>query len=339
MKRNVIISGDFTISELTAPKPSNASKPKTAADRIAALKAAGIDTSCFFPMGSDMVVKVVDGVPVQVLDDDPIYQGIASGGYVNVHPLFRRFVMAQMFRLLRLMERTGDSFNALVQHRGYEYQWRMLENELHAIAKMQENNDTACFSQRVLWFNQDVVSAMIDDYLFKLRSYVDKLTYRRNKRGEKVYKHTCKGMPYVKIAGRNVFLSDIGSKIYTPVVKAFLAVKQAKTYRELYQLVVSFNKQRPHLKWRVKQADAFINAYKGAGAYFTMRNLVMFHGARFASKNEKASLQYIEEKAHAYEKEGWRMMGVMKQLIADAGISIEDKIHEWQVQKQQKQQK
>lgn len=79
MKRNVIISGDFTISELTAPKPSNASKPKTAADRIAALKAAGIDTSCFFPMGSDMVVKVVDGVPVQVLDDDPIYQSIASG--------------------------------------------------------------------------------------------------------------------------------------------------------------------------------------------------------------------------------------------------------------------
>lgn len=150
MKRNVIISGEFTINELTAPKPSNASKPKTAVDRIAALKAAGIDTSCFFPMGSDMVVKVVDGVPVQVFDDDPIYQSIASGGYVNVHPLFRRFVMAQMFRLLRRMERSGDSFNALVQHNGYEYQWRMLENELHAIAKMQENNDTACFSQRIL---------------------------------------------------------------------------------------------------------------------------------------------------------------------------------------------
>lgn len=229
MKRNVIISGDFTISELTAPKPSNASKPKTAADRIAALKAAGIDTSCFFPMGSDMVVKVVDGVPVQVLDDDPIYQGIASGGYVNVHPLFRRFVMAQMFRLLRRMERTGESFNALVQYNGYEYQWRMLENELHAIAKMQENNDTACFSQRVLWFNKDVVSAMIDDYLPKLRSRVDKLTYRRNKRGEMVYKHTCKGMPYVKIAGKNIFLDDLGSKIYAPVIKASLAVKQRPT--------------------------------------------------------------------------------------------------------------
>ena len=30
------------------------------------------------------------------------------------------------------------------------------------------------------------------------------------------------------------------------------------------------------------------------------------------------------------------MMGVVKQLIADAGISIEDKVHEWKVQKQQK---
>ena len=214
----------------------------------------------------------------------------------------------------------------------------MLENELHAIAKMQENNDTACFSQRVLWFNKDVVSAMIDDYLTKLRSHVDKITYRLNKRGERVFKHTCKGMPYVKIAGKNIFLDDIGSKIYTPVVKASLAVKQAKSYRELYQLVVSFNKQRPHLNWRVKQADAFINAYKGAGAYFTMRNLVMFHGARFASSmSEKASLQYVEDKAREYENEGWRMMGVMKQLIADAGISITGKIHEWQEQKQLKQ--
>lgn len=336
MKRNVIISGEFTINELTAPKPSKASKPKTAVDRIAALKAAGIDTSCFFPLGSDMVVKVVDGVPVQVFDDDPIYQSIASGGYVNVHPLFRRFVMAQMFRLLRRMERSGDSFNALVQHRGYEYQWRMLENELHAIAKMQENNDADCFSQRILWFNQDVVSAMIDDYLFKLRSHVDKLSHRRNKRGEMVYKHTCKGMPYVKIAGKNIFLSDLNNKIYIPAIGASFAAKRAKTYRELYQIVVRFNKRRPHLPWRTKQADAFINAYKGAGAYFTMRNLVMFHGARFASKNEKASLRHVEDKAREYEKEGWRMMGVMKKLIADAGISVEDKIHEWQVQKQQK---
>ena len=37
----------------------------------------------------------------------------------------------------------------------------------------------------------------------------------------------------------------------------------------------------------------------------------------------------METKAEEYKTEGWRMMGVMKQLIADSGISVEAKIAEW----------
>lgn len=82
-----------------------------------------------------------------------------------------------------------------------------------------------------------------------------------------------------------------------------------------------------------EQADAFITAYKGSGSYYTMRNLIMFHGARFMKNGRKMSetnsLKELESKAKLYDEEGWRMLGVLKQLIKESNIDIQGKILEW----------
>lgn len=328
MKRNVIISGEFSLTEVKNVETRQA-KPKTAAARIAALKAAGIDTSNYFPMGEEMVVKVVDGVPVQVTDDDPIYAKLQSGGYIGNYKLFRRYTMAQMFHMLRDMQRSGESFNGLLQRKGYEYMWRMLENELHAQAKMLDNADIKCLEQRSRWFNGSVAGDMVRDYVMDLRRYIEtNLIYRINSKGKKTYKHTCKGVPYVRIGNRNIFVADLNNKLYYPLMDISSQLNKANAITA-FTLVHRFNKTRKHLAWRTKQSDRFINAYKGSGAYFTMRNLVMFHGAHFTGMDESNSLDFIERKANEYRNEGWRMMGVMKMLIADSGISIDGKIAEW----------
>lgn len=72
MKRNVMISGEFTLSEMTSTSTNAATtapKKKKEKALIVALKAAGVDTSNYFVMGEDMVVKVVDGIPTQVTED------------------------------------------------------------------------------------------------------------------------------------------------------------------------------------------------------------------------------------------------------------------------------
>lgn len=329
-----MISGEFTINELTttgktAAKPTQGKK--TAAARIAALKAAGVDTSNYFPMGEEMLIKVVDGVPEQVMDDDPIFCKIAEGGYINHYKLFRRWVMAQMFRVLRYMEKSGSNFNETLQLSGYEYQWRVLENELYAQMKMEKHGDTVCLMQRKRWFNGGVAAGMVSDYTNKLQHYIEtELMYRTNSRGEKVYKHKCKDVPYVRLAGRNIFVADLNTKVYSPLLALAVKMHGAKNVKELYDLVHKFNSERKSLRGNVKQSNDFINAFKGSGAYFTMRNLIMFHGARFKGMNEKKkSLLYMEGKAEEYVTEGWCMMGVMKQLIADSGISVEAKIAEW----------
>ena len=332
MKRNVMISGEFTLSEMTGSNANaSAKKGNNAKARIEALKAAGVDTSNYFPMGEDMVIKVVDGVPTQVLDDDPIFQSITKGGYLNHYKLYRRWVMSQMFHILRDMEKKDKSFNALIQYRGYEYQWKVVENELYAQMKMEKNGDVQSLSGRARWFNSDSVAMMAEDYVKNLKDYIDgSLTYRIDRKGVRKFKHTCKGAPYIRLGGECIFVVDVQKKVFDPLQKIIKAIKNSKTATELYVNVFKFNRQRKSLKWDTKQSDAFINAYKGSGSYYTMRNLIMFHGARFkgAPTQEKSRL-LVEENAKEYIDVGWRMLGVLKQLISDSGISVEGKIREW----------
>lgn len=342
MKQIVTITGE-NLNIVTKSVEATAATKKTKAQmRLEALKAAGVDVSKYFPLGDDQLIKIENGAAVPVdMDDatiDAVGKKIVEGGYVNNWKLFRRWVMSQMFHMLRDMEKDGKSFNEVLQKKGYEYQWRMLENELYAQVKMSEHGDLDNVGARNRWFNGDVASDMVTDYISKLRSYVDNnliWNVKKDKDGneKKTYKHTCKGNPYVRLQNKDIFVSDLEKKVYTPLREIANEMAAVPTYKGLYDAVHKFNKNRKHLEWNTKQADAFINAYKGSGAYYTMRNLIMFHGARFLKggrkMSEAASLKELESKAKSYDEQGWRMLGVLKQLIKESGIDIQGKINEW----------
>ena len=126
-------------------------------------------------------------------------------------------------------------------------------------------------------------------------------------------------------------------KVYNPLRELANKMATVEDHKDLYNAVREFNKKRKHLAWDTKQADAFITAYKGSGSYYTMRNLIMFHGARFMKNGRKMSetdsLKELESKANLYDEEGWRMLGVLKQLIKDNNISVQGKILEWKIAK------
>lgn len=343
MKQIVTITGENLNIVTKNVEATAATCKKTKAQmRLEALKAAGVDVSRYFTLGDDQLVKIENGAAVPVdMDDatiDAVGKKIVEGGYVNNWKLFRRWVMSQMFHMLRDMEKDDKSFNEVLQHKGYEYQWRMLENELYAQVKMSEHGDLDNVGARNRWFNGDVASDMATDYISKLRKYVDdNLIYnvKKDKDGneKKAYKHTCKGNPYVRLQNKDIFVSDLEKKVYTPLREIANEMAAVPTYKGLYDAVHKFNKNRKHLEWNTKQADAFINAYKGSGAYYTMRNLIMFHGARFLKggrkMSEAASLKELESKAKSYDGQGWRMLGVLKQLIKESGIDIQGKMDEW----------
>lgn len=343
MKQIVTISGEnLNVVMNNAEIKHSESKGKTKAQmRIEALKAAGVDTSNYFTLGDEQVVKAVDGAIITVTDDvqmiDAIGKKIVEGGYISNWSLFRRWVMAQMFRYLREMEERGKYFNELLQRHGYEYQWQMLERELYAQMKMEKHGDKENLEMRNMWFDGATASAMATDYIVKLQDYIEKnLIYRTTAYGTKKYKHTCKGNAYIRLQNKNIFVSDLQKKVYAPLDAMAKRMRYTTSLSELYKIVCEFNRTRKRFTRDTKQANAFIDAYKGSGAYFTMRNLIMFHKARFYKDgkflSEEKSLVELEKKAteciDIYEP--WRMLGILKQLIKDNNISIKGKIAEWE---------
>lgn len=130
MKQIVTITGE-NLNIVTKNVEATAATKKTKAQmRLDALKAAGVDVSKYFPLGDDQLIKIENGAAVPVdMDDaanDEVGKKIVEGGYVNNWKLFRRWVMSQMFHMLRQMETDKLTFNEVLQRKGYEYQWRML---------------------------------------------------------------------------------------------------------------------------------------------------------------------------------------------------------------------
>lgn len=325
MKRQVIISGDFTVTEVSNTRNGTTATPvvpEKAQRRIDALRAAGVDVSNFFAMGDNMIVKVTDGIPSLVTDDDPIFTEISQGGYIRHYRLFRRWVMAQMFRNLRLMQLYGHDLTATVNRHGYEYQWSMVEKELLDQYKMAKHGDTECFNERNAWFNKTVVNGMALDYVNELRKYVDGITV-----------HKSKGREYKRLAGGRVYLDNIESTFFTPVIEAVSdIVNNSPTPQALYENVRHFNEVRYHFRRDAPEMSGyFIDAYKGSGGYFTCKNLILFHGCRVHNLSQEQSLAELEtaNTENSRQMQGWRMIGFMKELIHDNGISVQDKVAEW----------
>lgn len=308
--------------------------PKTAKERIDALRDAGVDVNNLFAMkganGGEYIASNKDGRLAILDDNDPIFDQIIAQGTVPNRRLCRRWVMGQMFHMMsytpyRSKEPVGVTH--MIHSRGYEYQWKMLMDELDAQMKM-ESRDPENFADRNRWYNANVVTAIAEDYIVQLKKRVDALKERK-----------CKGLPYKRICGRDIFVTDLHRKLYKPLYEAVTRIKQAENATQLYNAAKKFNNIRIRMPHDTPQSNAWIDAYKGAGAFFTMQNLVRFHGCTAIDDDGKRldkfqSLAFVMAKAEAYKDgEGWRLLGVLKKMLSDNNIDIKKKMAEWRKKK------
>ena len=321
VKNGIAIGKDSGLGEVFLP----------VSKRGDALRASGIDTSKYFsiqlPTGGEQLMKMSDeGVPVAVTADDPIMAAIVKQGTVPNRSLFRRWVMSQVFH--GLSSRWG--FTEWVKNHGYKYQWEMLVEELRVQAKLY-GKDMENFAARNRWFNRELAVTMSADYITKLEKDVQNRP-----------RHKCKGVPYVTIDHKHYFVSDIEKKLISPLRHLMFGINVTKTPQHLYKAVREFWQATPCGSGCYDQCAAWKDAYKGMGAYATMQNLLRFHGCQFPKDNDfynrrLTGLQMLENAANAYaDGEGWRLFGLMKQMLDENGIDIEAKMKEWAAAKKRK---
>lgn len=217
-----------------------------------------------------------DCTPDPQADEDAIQQEIMSDGYIEGKNLFRRWVMAQMFRALE----SGDYQKYYRENYNYLYQWKVVVDEFKAQSHITDMEELRI---RQTFFNWTVLYNMLQDYRKKFLSF----TKNSKKFGEKDNKYIF--VPY----NANYYLSEVPTTLneidtLLEHVKntgtSVLPTTQgdpAQLYNyasQIYKLIKGFNNSWPRLKNNTPKAPAFREAFMAAGAYYTLENMIKFHG-------------------------------------------------------------
>lgn len=294
-------------------------------ERMNKLEAMGVNVSKYFTIplengGSVTVIIDENGNPVKV--NDTIANQIIADGYVRNTKLHRRWVMAQMFQGLNYVSydkrRTG--YNEWLKNFGIKYEFDMMLEEIRVLGKLEER-DRDTFIERSHFFTKDVIIKTMEDYIAELKKYIDAMPVKK-----------CKKVPYKRINGDNIFVEDIDKKIYSHLRYEINGVKYAKSYNDIYVVVRSFMKKMISIPCNAPKSKAWIDAYKGEGAFYTLKNLVMFHGCGIKVDNRfvygAAAMSVLNKKLGEYQGEGWRMFALMKKVIADNGFDFKKRMSE-----------
>lgn len=311
-------------------------------ERMEKLNGMGVDTSKYFnlnlpdglkPGATISLVISEDGQPIIVSDNDTVRDQIIADGYVRNTKLHRRFVMAQMFHMLNYVSFDGKNkgYTACLRDRfDYKYTLDMMIEEVRVLGKL-EKRDQESFVERSHFFTKAVVIAVLNDYVEKLKKYVDELP-----------KRNCKGVPYKRVKGIDIFEADLEKKLYKPIRERIARVQRAGNYEQMYRELIGFMRYSfVKLPYDTPKSKVWIDAYKGEGAYYTLKNLIMFHDCViYTGKygvfnyNKSANLcgaeavNYLKSKLDEYKGEGYRMFALMKKVIEDNRFDFNQRMKE-----------
>lgn len=315
-------------------------------NRKDALKAANINMNQFFSItfneglkpGTKLTVSLTDPDSGEVIEQDlssdlnklynDVSDEITNNGYVNNSKLFRRWVMAQMFRMMEYDNyKTGKSgFTACLNEQfPYDYQFTMMYDELKVLDKLYRT-DKEEFEKRSVFFNKDVVVATCNDYVDKLLKYIDSVKVLH-----------CQGKPYKRLFCQNIYIEDIKGELITPVMNCIETLKcgnykkSFSVFFKYYKLFMQFHKKLPK---DTPKCAVWKDAYKGAGSYYTLLNLVKFHECGIyhdkygSTLRGESACKYIEEKRIEYQSEYWRLFALLKKVIKDNDFNFHDRMKE-----------
>ena len=281
--------------------------------RLKELKKLGFDLSGLFGSGN---AGNADKSENDDRGDDDIEASIREEGDVEGKGLWRRWVMGQMFRALNS---TGgyDKYYSILP---YDYSWKTLMDELKAQSKIK---DPAQLEIRRRFFNKDAVIGMLNHYAKILRKLPKNIGTKK-----------CNGTPYVHIpyVGK-FFVHDINA--FSKKVKDVVIpnVKTASDPDELYIILKGFVKNMIPLPSNTRKSQAWRNAFMGAGAYYTLDNLIRFHNCViWASKytepflsnghkvynvplSKEKSLSVLDQMSVAYRADFYKLFALMKATI------------------------
>lgn len=242
---------------------------------------------------------------------DPVEESIRNDGFIKNHHLYRRWVMAQMLRHFRNEKDPAAFDHYFVSGKPYKYAWETTLNEMKAMKHLHGEE----LIKRERFFNLEVVKEMANEYNEQVKNYIAKLPKKWTvKNGKWAY--------YSKIPyGKEIKRSPKDKEFWASITEAVNKINEANTYWQMQKAVENFMATCPmHLK--MPKPNAWKNAFKGAGAYYTMDNMIKFHHCHWMLKSHylmlplSASLAELEKAVEETKGEYYRLYAMMCDFVA-----------------------
>lgn len=289
--------------------------------KVDALKAAG-----FTEEQINKMIGIVGFNKDEVIQSDAISEQImANRGAMN-SVSFRPWITSQF---LKAHFNYRGGVQEYINNKSYNWQFDMMLNECEVLMKMEQNKDKE-FEIRSKFFTLAVIKYVYEKYEKDLRDFLYLKAQQDNKK--------CKGVLYVKYIGlkdrgfykNSCFVSDIYSRIISPLWYHRSNIMNANSYSEMYAALSRFIKSKKFilLPHSYPKSKDWIDAFKGSGAYYSMMNLSQFSDLKIRNYKTRQVLtkgearEYLEDMA--YSSEGYELYGQFKQMIEDNNFNMDN---------------
>lgn len=273
-------------------------------DMTAQLHKAGVDTDGFLslrlnqsliPEGAELTIQIRDRKTGELFtlnlndDDDRIFgknsqfygQMMADGHVFNPY-IHRRFIAAQ-FRRLVMRHGIDGVRDAVAREYDWKYAIEQMKKETHKLANL-EKHDRSAFAERSLFFSMNAIISIISDYVQVVHKEIDDAVSLANRKNTRAY---------IRHYG-HVERNNIRPMKYR-FTKLLTEASACRTYAELDKLLEGF--EFLELDRRMSLPDSFITPFVNAGAFYTLKNAIMFENKRIYRYDCAGSLKALNEYA------------------------------------------
>lgn len=224
--------------------------------------------------------------------------------------MFRRWITAQTFKML---DYGWDKY--MRDFYGYSYQFEMLDREIKTLTKLEKKKDKS-FNQRKLFFTKDVILALCNDYLKKFFDYYE---FHQDKKG------------YIKLTKKYGTVSrEEFSNIIGKIASTINLIKDSQSYEELYDAWKLFRRKMNRIPENTPKCKEWLQAYRGNGAYYTLQNMIMFHGVRYINgqtvTKSKDALFGLNVCLYSCQDSVWKLHYLLKETIEKTGFDLRESI-------------
>ena len=308
-------------------------------ERMNALANNGIDTSKFFTITLDRNV-VNKGIMLKLDGDDltvsladeyrELREQISDNGTIACTKLYRRWICAQMLRIQKgIAEGKYRNIEDYMSYFTFKYMKQVIFDELNALRAIKRSGDIDTYNERSVFYTKSVIIDVYAHWINDLKGKLDSAKIHIQNRNKWLEPKR----EYVVIGNRNFYVDYIKADI-VDMVSALNTIRTTESLSVIRAVVVSINTKLAKYDNGREQIysvpNSFKDAYKASGAYYTLKNLVLFHNANLVNYETGEVLsgteafEYLKTYLSKVDNEGYKLYALMKDCLKRNNIRLDN---------------